>query len=71
MTFCCLQRLVSHPAIIRKSFSFSRWEQNRDPDWTVCRVKGLETLSRKWEVSIKSLPSGLKELCIEEKVEKL
>jgi hypothetical protein len=49
-------------AIIREASSCSRWEQIETNSQTVFRVRDLGTLSPN-DVAIKSLPSGLRELC--------
>lgn len=54
MTFCYTPRSVTS-AIIKETPPppHSRWRQNRD----------LGTLSPKWNITIKSIPSGLRESC--------
>jgi hypothetical protein len=59
-----MHTLVSCSFFIREFPSCSRWEQILRP-WLgkVKRVRDLETISLKCHVSIKPLPSELRELC--------
>jgi hypothetical protein len=67
MIFCYTHRSVPHPAIIRKVSSDSTWKQihsqtllrERERE----RERDLGALSLKWDVSIKSLHSELREPC--------
>lgn len=49
-------------AIIRVASSCSRWDKHRDPQSDIKqRIRHLATLSPKWDVSNKSLHSGIRE----------
>jgi hypothetical protein len=64
MIFGYAHRLAACSAIIREASSCSRWDKYRDtppPSLTLYRVRDLGTLSPKWDVSIKFLPSELGE----------
>lgn len=52
MTFCYTHRSVTS-AIIKETSPCSRWRKNRD----------LGSLSPKWNINIKFIPSGLRESC--------
>lgn len=57
---------VSGSAIIRELAPAGEGTHEKSHNWTICRGRGrgdLGILNPKWDVSIKSLPSGLRELC--------
>lgn len=64
MTFCDTHRSVSCSAMIRETSSCRCWEQNQRLIVQRHRAeRDLGPLSPKWDVSIKSFPSGFGDLC--------
>jgi hypothetical protein len=58
MSYCYIHGLVSDSALIRETFSCSRWElTQRYPQLgSVQRVRDFGALSHKWDASIKTTP---------------